>query len=156
MTLSCIPEKLSQYHCWSWHLYPLHSQVNCSQLRTDFFYQSHLTFYYILTHWGRVTQLCVSKLNSIGSDNGLSTGWRQAIVWTNAGVLLIEPWGTNFSEIIIKILIFLFKKMHLKMLSGKWRPFCLGLNVLKFNTQRVTSICIWLKLKYRIFIFKPS
>ena len=26
---------------------------------------------------------------------------------------------------------FLFKKMHLKMSSGKWRPFCLGLNAFK-------------------------
>ena len=37
---------------------------------------------------------------------------------------------TNFSEILIKIDILSFKKMHLEMLSGKWRPFCLSLNVL--------------------------
>ena len=83
-----------------------------------------------LTHWGRVTHICVSKLTIIGSDNGLSPGRRQAIIWTNAGVLLIGPLGTNFSEILIKILTFSFKKMHLKMSSGKWRPSCLGLNVL--------------------------
>ena len=33
-----------------------------------------------LTHWGRVTHICVSKLTSIGSDNGLSPGRRQAII----------------------------------------------------------------------------
>ena len=55
---------------------------------------------------------------------------RQAIIWTNAGISLIGPLGTNFSEILIWIHIFSVKKMHLKMLSGKWRPFCLGLNVL--------------------------
>ena len=45
-------------------------------------------------------------------------------------MLLIESLGTNFSEILIEIHIFSFKKMQLKMLSGKWRPFCLSLNVL--------------------------
>ena len=82
------------------------------------------------THWGRVTHICVIKLTIIGSDNGLSPGRRQTIIWTNAGILLIGPLGTNFSEILIKILVFSFKKMHLKMSSGKWRPSCLGLNVL--------------------------
>ena len=84
----------------------------------------------LLTHWGRVTHICVSKLTSIASDNGLSPGRRQAIIWTNAGILLIEPLGTNFSEILIEIHTFSFKKMHLKMSSVKWRPFCPGLNVL--------------------------
>ena len=82
-----------------------------------------------LTHWGRVTHLCVSKLSIIGSDNGLSPDRRQAIIWTNAGILLIGTLGTNFIEISIGIQTFLFKKMHLKMSSGKWLPFCLGLNV---------------------------
>ena len=82
-----------------------------------------------LTHWGRVTHICVSKLTIIGSDNGLSAGRRQAIIWTNAGILLIGPLGRNVSEILIAIYTFSLKKMHLKM-SGKWQPFCLGLNVL--------------------------
>ena len=55
---------------------------------------------------------------------------RQAIIWTNAGILLIGPLGTNFSEILITIETFSFKKMHLKILSAKWRAFCIGLNVL--------------------------
>ena len=83
-----------------------------------------------LTHWGRVTHICVSNLTIIGSDNGLSPGRRQAIIWTNAGLLLIGPLGTNFNEILIEILTFSFKKMHLKVSSAKRRPFCLGLNVL--------------------------
>ena len=77
-----------------------------------------------------MTHICVSNLTIIGSDNALSPGRRQAIIWTNAGILLIEPLGTNFSEILIEINTFSFKKMHLKKLSGKWRPFCLCLNVL--------------------------
>ena len=56
-----------------------------------------------LTHWGWVTHICVNKLTIIGSDNGLSPGRRQAIIWTNAGILLIGPLGTNFSEILIEI-----------------------------------------------------
>ena len=55
-----------------------------------------------LTHWGRVTHICVNKLTIIGSDNGLSPGRRQAIIWTNAGILLFGPVGTNISEILIE------------------------------------------------------
>ena len=44
--------------------------------------------------------------------------------------LLIRPLGTNFNEILIEIHTFSFKNIHLKMFSGKWRPFCLSLNVL--------------------------
>ena len=83
-----------------------------------------------LTHWGRVTHICVSKLTIIGSDNGYSPGRRQAIIWTNAGILLIRTLGTNFSEILSEIRASSFKKMHWKMSSAKWHPFCLGLNVL--------------------------
>ena len=74
--------------------------------------------------------ICISKLTIVGSDNGLSPGRRQAIIWTNAGILLIGPLGTNFDDILIKIYIFSFQKMHLKMSSGNWQPHCLGLNVL--------------------------
>ena len=83
-----------------------------------------------LTHWGRVTHICVSKLTIIGSDNGLSPERRQAIIWNNAGILLIGLLGTNPSQIGIWIQTFSFKNMHLKVSSAKWRPFCLGLNVL--------------------------
>ena len=41
--------------------------------------------------------------------------------------LLIGSSGTKFSEILVEIHAFVFTKMQLKMLSGKWRPFCLGL-----------------------------
>ena len=54
--------------------------------------------YWLLTHWGRVTHICVGKPAIIGSDNGLSPDRRQAIIWTNAGILLIGPLGTHFSE----------------------------------------------------------
>ena len=91
-----------------------------------------LGFY--LTHWGRAPQICVSKLTIIGSNNGLPPDRRQAIIWTNAQLLLIGPLGINFSEILIEILTFSFKKMRLKVSSAKRRTFCLGLDV-------VTHVC---------------
>ena len=77
-----------------------------------------------LTHWSRVIHICVSKLTIIGSDNGLSPYRRQAIFWTNDGLLLIVPLGTNFSEILCEIHTSSFKKMRLKVSSDKWLPFC--------------------------------
>ena len=53
-------------------------------------------------------------------------------------MLSIEPLGTNFSEILIEIHTYSFKKLHLKMSSGKWRVFCLSLNVLMHWTTSHT------------------
>ena len=95
-----------------------------------------------LTHWGRVTHICVSKLTIIGSDNVLSPDRRQAIIWTNAGILLIGRIGTNFSEILIEILTFWLKKMRFKVLSAKRRPFYLCLNVLNGTFAGLAS-CLY-------------
>ena len=73
-----------------------------------------------LTHWGR--------------DNGLSPGWCQAIIWTNAAILLIGPLGKNFNEIHSKIHTFSFKKINLKCLlengghfvSASQNPTCIS------------------------------
>ena len=88
--------------------------------------------------------ICVSRITIIGSDNGLSPGQRQAIIWTNAGILLIWNLGTNFNEILSEIHTFSFKKMHLKISSVKWRPFCLGLSVLSFSVKEA----LWMLLMY--------
>ena len=61
-----------------------------------------------LTHWCRVTHICIGNIIIIGCDNGLSPGGRQAIMWTNDGILLIGTLGINFSEIRIGILTFSF------------------------------------------------
>ena len=66
----------------------------------------------------------------IGSDNGLSLRRRPVTIRTNARTLLIRNLETEFSEIWSMIYTFSCKKMHLKMSSGKWRQFCLGLDVL--------------------------
>ena len=102
-----------------------------------------------LTHWGRVTHICVNKLWTIGSDNDLSPGRRQAIIWNNVGILFTGHLGTNFSENQIEISTFSFKKMRLKMSSGKWRPFCLSLSLIAFN-QALTTVSM--SLMYLLWI----
>ena len=91
-----------------------------------------------LTCWCRVTHICVSKLTIIASDNNFSPGRRRAIIWTNDGIVLIGPLGTTLNEILIEIHTFSFKKMHSKMSSAKWRPFCLGPNVLTIYVNMCT------------------
>ena len=105
------------YHWWYWH----------SKL-----------IYVILAHWSRVTHIYVSKLTITGSDNGLLPGQCQAFIWTNAEILLIWSIETKFSDILIKIHTYSFKKIQLKMSSGKFRPFCLSLNV-----WMILALCPW-------------
>ena len=107
----------------------------------------HRLHFQPLTHWGRATHICVGNLTIIGSDNGLSPGRCQAITRTNVRILLIGPLGTTFSEMLIEIHTFSFKKINLKMSSGKWRPFCLGLNVLTHwfsgnNRNACLQLCV--------------
>ena len=93
-----------------------------------------------IMHCG-VCNIVILGINSLRPSDAYMRQWsnhqmvqimacrRQAIIITHAGILLIRPLGTNFSKILIEILIFSFKKMHLKVPSKRW-PFCLGLNVL--------------------------
>ena len=100
-------------------------------LWVPYFKWNSIHIHFRLTHWGRVTHIGVSNLTIIGSDNGLSPGRRHAIIWSNAGILLIRNLGIKFREILSKIHTFSFKKMHFKMFSAKWRQVCLGFNVLR-------------------------
>ena len=122
----------AQYYRYIWHAMDIFAiAITTLSLCDDAVSHTFLCLiFYQLAHWGRATYICVGKLTTIVSDNGLSPGRRQAIIWTNAGILLIGPLGTNFSEILIEIYTFSFKKINLKVSSGKWRPSCLGLNVL--------------------------
>ena len=108
-----------QYHVILYHVI-----TATDSTATDSIWKPHIT------HWGRVTHICVNKQTIIGSDNGLLPGRRQAIICTNAGILLIGTLRTNFSE-ILHIHTFSFNNKHLKMSSAKWWAFCLSLNVLK-------------------------
>ena len=98
-----------------------------------------------LTHWGRETHICVSKLTIIGSDN--------AIIWTNAGILLIGPLGINFSDNLIAINTFSFEKMHVKMSSEKCRPSCLDLSVLMYQYNISRELCTCALLCFFSFLY---
>ena len=77
-----------------------------------------------LTHWGRVTYKCVSKL-----DHHLFRWWLFFIILNNAGLQSVGSLWTNLSEIGMKIQKFSYKKISLKTSTAKWWPFYLGLNV---------------------------
>ena len=124
-SIPCFLKIVCIYHCNKTYEDLL---LNDTETRHNWVFDKITTL--LLTHWGRVLHICVGKLNVIGSDNGLSPERRQAIIWTNAGVLLIGPLVTNFSEILIEILTFSLKKIRLKMSSAKCCSFRLGLNVL--------------------------
>ena len=86
----------------------------------------------------------LSQLTSIGSDNSLSPGRRQAIIWTNAGILLIRPLGTSFNEILIKTNIFIhenaFESVVCKMASILSRPQCVNMGPV--NTQGLPPLLV--------------
>ena len=69
------------------------------------------------------------KINHIVSDNVLSPGRCRAIIWTITGMFSLELLETNFSEILIEIRAFSFKKKHLRLSPAELQPFCLGLYV---------------------------
>ena len=109
---------------------------------------------HFLTHWGRVTHICVTELTIIGSDNGLSPDRRQAIIWTNAGLLLIGPLWTNFSEILIEIITFSFKENAFESVVCETaailsRPQCVNLliheypEVLHISLEQFKSCLKW-------------
>ena len=83
-----------------WALFVMHCK-NHQRESHIYMLWCNLSMFYFLTHWGRLTHICVDDLTSIGSDNGLSPGWCQAIIGTNAEILLIGPLATNFGEILI-------------------------------------------------------
>ena len=94
-----------------------------------------------------MTHICVSKLTIICSDNGLSPGRRQAIIWTNAGILLIGTLRTNFNESLIEYHSFSFKKMHMKNAVWKMaailpRPQCVKAEWNDYFSREVVAMTI--------------
>ena len=80
-----------------------------------------------LSQWNRVTHICISNITITGSDNGLSSARRQAIIYANAGLLSIGTLGTNFSEILyISIQENPFENVVWKMASLLCRPQCVN------------------------------
>ena len=62
---------------------------------------------------GQVMHICISKLTNIGSENGLLPCRHQAIIWTNARILLIVPLETNIHEI--------FNSIHIHSRKRIWK-----------------------------------
>ena len=89
----------------------------------------------VLTHWGRVMHICVCKLIIIGCDNGLLLGRCQAIIWANAGILLVTPSGINFIEISSEIQHFHSIKCIWKCCLQNDGHFVSGLNVLTIQVS---------------------
>ena len=73
----------------------------------------------IVSEWhGSLT--CWDHINRDIQEKNLWHGnvRRQAIIWSNAGILLIAPLGTNFSDILIEIHKFSLKKCIWKCRLG--------------------------------------
>ena len=81
--------------------------TNMTMRYTSMLSMIHLTYIYMtyLTHWCRVTHICVAKLAIIGSDTGLSSHYVNQC-WR----LLIGPLGTYISDILFGIHIFHSRK----------------------------------------------
>ena len=98
-----------------------------------------------LTHWGRATHICVSEITIIGTDNGLSPGRHQAIIWINAGLLQIGHLGKASMIFFIKTHTFSLKKIHLIMSPGKLRPFLVSASMCEWwrhNMEAFTAILV--------------
>ena len=59
----------------------------------DYFSHWHLRFPLVLVKWLWLIEAEWHKLTIIGSDNGLSPGWRQAIIWTNLNLRNKRQWN---------------------------------------------------------------
>ena len=89
-----------------------------------------------LTHWGRVTHICVGRITISGSDNGLSPGRRQAIIWTNAGILLIRCLGTGLGSNT-----YLYLQIQIQI---QIRRICICICIWSnFKPRICICICIW-------------
>ena len=104
--------------------------------------QSNIQWYYM--------QNCNDSVsNSLRPDDTCMHHWtglslvQEVMAWRWTGdkplpadLLSIGPLVTNLSQIRIQIENFSFMKMHLKLSSAKWQPFCISLNV--FTKSRCT------------------
>ena len=81
--------------------------LNCvNSLRPSDAYWDRVTRIYV----SKVTHICVSQLTLFGSDNGLAADRRQAIIWSNAGIVFTGPLRTSLSGILIESKFIHFRK----------------------------------------------
>ena len=94
--------------------YNQHSSHQLVSIRTNF-------TRFFLTHWG----WALVKEVVIGSYNGLLPVQHQAIIWTNAGLLLIVFFDNKFHWNWNQ---FSHDKMNMKTSPAKWKQVCFGFN----------------------------
>ena len=83
-------------------------------------------FVLILTHFPLVPHICVRELGQYWFRWWLVAYSASSHYWNQCWVIVNWTLSTNFNEIWIEIQHFSFMKMHLKISSAKWRPFCPG------------------------------
>ena len=83
-----------------------------------------------LTHWGRATHICVSKLATIGSDYGLSPWRRQAIIRTKCSNIVNWTLGNKFQWNLNRNSSIFIQQNGFENVVWKMAAICLGLNVL--------------------------
>ena len=92
--------------------------------KSSFFEQSHTftedNIFHLLTHWGRVTHICINKLTFIGSDNYLNQCWN--IV--NCALRNKLQWNFNLNSNIF------MQENAFENVVCEMASICLGLNVL--------------------------
>ena len=99
-----------EYHVWT-------EGANCLCTHERGYFDVNFLSYDVMREINNeITLECVEKQSS---GNGLSPVQHQAITWTNSGLLSVECLGTNLNEILIRILSFPFKKMHLNLSSSQ-------------------------------------
>ena len=106
--------------CWFWnvrhhHLYFRQRWVNVFSLLDHQLYPATDS----LTHWGRMTHICVSKLTIIGSDNWYRLAGVKRLSEPMLGYYQLD----RSKQTSVNSCIFQFRKLHLQLSSGNWRPF---------------------------------
>ena len=104
---------------------------------------SRLWRYPVLAHWGRVMHIYISKLTIIGLDNGLPPGRWEAIIWTNAGILLIGPWEQTWVKYWLILTYFHSWKCIWKCRLQKRESSCFSLQCLQnyIVTSAFADVC---------------
>ena len=151
------------YSWWMWN-------INTGLLGHPRMAWSYLWIFYalhqvtVLTHWGWVTHICISKLTIISSDNGLWPDLRQTIIWTNDAMLLIRssdndvpasgkqvrciPWvqmGTFNKEIGFLCGLIFFA---LNIFGGEYLQSSLHLMLQIWWNPQLWKLCQWIMMRF--------
>ena len=108
-----------------------------------------------------MTQICVGKLTIIGSDNGLSPGRRQAIIWTKcwniANLTLMNKFQWYFYQ---NSIIFIpeneLENVVCEMASILSRPQCVNNSVAVRYKKSISIIETVISIDYRYIDFLAS